>query len=78
MAMHNALLVGVPVDASGVEAGNTAGRRQAGAGTAAICGEALGWLVSMGTVAVPGLGAFLAAGPLMAALPEWVRANVGF
>lgn len=31
-------------------------------------GAALGWLVGIGTIAVPGVGAFVAAGPIMAAL----------
>jgi len=40
----------------------------AGAGTGAVLGGALGWLVGIGALAIPGLGAFIAAGPLMAAL----------
>jgi len=40
----------------------------AGAGTGAIVGGTLGWLVGIGTLAIPGLGIFIAAGPLMAAL----------
>jgi hypothetical protein len=40
----------------------------AGAGTGAIVGGALGWLVGIGALAIPGLGVFIAAGPLMAAL----------
>jgi len=40
----------------------------AGAGTGAVVGGALGWLVGIGTLAIPGLGPFIAAGPLMAAL----------
>src|SRR6478736_625149 len=39
-----------------------------GAGTGAVLGGALGWLVGMGTLAIPGLGPFIAAGPIMAAL----------
>jgi hypothetical protein len=39
-----------------------------GAGTAAVLGGALGWLVGIGALAIPGLGPFIAAGPLMAAL----------
>jgi hypothetical protein len=31
-------------------------------------GGALGWLVGIGTLAIPGLGPFIAAGPIMAAL----------
>jgi hypothetical protein len=40
----------------------------AGAGTGAIVGGALGWLVGIGALAIPGLGVVIAAGPLMAAL----------
>jgi len=39
-----------------------------GAGTGAIVGGALGWLTGIGTLAIPGLGPFIAAGPIMAAL----------
>jgi hypothetical protein len=40
----------------------------AGAGTGGILGGALGWLVGIGALAIPGLGPFIAAGPIMAAL----------
>jgi|SRR5580698_8340074 hypothetical protein len=40
----------------------------AGAGTGALLGGALGWLVGIGALAIPGLGAFIAAGPIVAAL----------
>ena len=40
----------------------------AGAGTGAVLGGALGWLVGAGSLAIPGLGPFIAAGPIMAAL----------
>ncbi|HVV87968.1 MAG TPA: hypothetical protein VHE35_33235 [Kofleriaceae bacterium] len=40
----------------------------AGAGTGAVVGGTLGWLVGIGALAIPGLGPFIAAGPLMAAL----------
>jgi hypothetical protein len=39
-----------------------------GAGTGGILGGALGWLVGIGALAIPGLGPFVAAGPIMAAL----------
>ncbi|MCR4337204.1 MAG: hypothetical protein NUV91_05310 [Candidatus Omnitrophica bacterium] len=39
-----------------------------GAGTGGILGGTLGWLASMGTLAIPGAGPFIVAGPLMAAL----------
>ena len=40
----------------------------AGAGTGAIAGGILGWLVGIGALAIPGLGPFIAAGPIVAAL----------
>lgn len=40
----------------------------AGAGSGAVIGGALGWLVGIGALAIPGLGPFIAAGPIMAAL----------
>jgi len=40
----------------------------AGAGTGAVLGGALGWLVSIGALAIPGLGLVVAAGPIMGAL----------
>ena len=40
----------------------------AGATTGAIVGGALGWLVGIGALAIPGIGPFLADGPIMAAL----------
>lgn len=39
-----------------------------GAGTGAVLGGALGWLVGAGMLAIPGVGPFIAAGPIMAAL----------
>jgi len=39
-----------------------------GAGTGVLLGGALGWLVGIGALAIPGLGPFIAAGPIMAAL----------
>jgi hypothetical protein len=39
-----------------------------GAGTGGVLGGALGWLAGIGALAVPGLGPFVAAGPIMAAL----------
>lgn len=39
-----------------------------GAGGGAILGGALGWMVGIGALAIPGLGVFIAAGPIMAAL----------
>jgi hypothetical protein len=40
----------------------------AGAGTGLVIGGTLGWLVGIGALAIPGLGPFIAAGPIMAAL----------
>jgi uncharacterized membrane protein len=40
----------------------------AGATSGAVIGGTLGWLVGIGALAIPGLGPFIAAGPLMAAL----------
>ena len=40
----------------------------AGAGTGAVLGGTLGWLAGIGMLAIPGLGPFIAAGPIMAAL----------
>jgi hypothetical protein len=39
-----------------------------GAGTGALIGGGLGWLAGIGALAIPGLGPFIAAGPIMAAL----------
>lgn len=39
-----------------------------GAGTGVVLGGALGWLLGIGAIAIPGLGPFIAAGPIMAAL----------
>lgn len=40
----------------------------AGAGTGAVVGGVLGWLAGVGALAIPGVGPFLAAGPIMGAL----------
>ena len=40
----------------------------AGASTGGILGGALGWLAGIGSLAIPGLGPFIAAGPIMGAL----------
>ncbi len=39
-----------------------------GAAAGAIAGGALGWMVGIGALAIPGAGPFIAAGPIMAAL----------
>lgn len=40
----------------------------AGASAGAVLGGALGWLAGVGALAIPGLGPFIAAGPIVAAL----------
>jgi hypothetical protein len=39
-----------------------------GAGTGGVIGGALGWIAGIGALAIPGVGPFIAAGPIMAAL----------
>lgn len=39
-----------------------------GASTGAVVGGAMGWLAGIGALAIPGVGPFIAAGPIMAAL----------
>lgn len=49
-----------------------------GAGTGGVVGGALGWLAGIGALAIPGVGPFIAAGPIMAALSgAAVGATVG-
>src|ERR1035437_6172648 len=40
----------------------------AGAGTGAALGAAAGWLIGIGALAIPGVGPFVPAGPILAAL----------
>lgn len=40
----------------------------AGVGTGGVIGGALGWIAGIGALAIPGVGPFIAAGPIMAAL----------
>jgi hypothetical protein len=40
----------------------------AGAGSGAVVGGVLGWLVGIGSLSIPGVGPFIAAGPIVAAL----------
>lgn len=40
----------------------------AGAGTGGLVGGALGWIAGIGALAIPGVGPFIAAGPILAAL----------
>jgi hypothetical protein len=39
-----------------------------GGGSGAVVGGVLGWLVGIGSLAIPGVGPFIAAGPIVAAL----------
>lgn len=39
-----------------------------GAGVGATIGGTMGWLIGIGSLAIPGLGPFIAAGPILAAL----------
>jgi hypothetical protein len=50
----------------------------AGAGTGVVAGGVFGWLVGLGALAIPGVGPFIAAGPIMAALAgAGIGATVG-
>ena len=40
----------------------------AGAGTGGVLGGTLGWIAGIGALAIPGVGPFIAAGPIIAAL----------
>ena len=40
----------------------------AGAGTGGVVGGTLGWIAGIGALAIPGVGPFIAAGPILAAL----------
>lgn len=40
----------------------------AGGGTCGVLGAALGWFVGIGSLSIPGVGPFVAAGPILAAL----------
>jgi hypothetical protein len=49
-----------------------------GAGSGGVIGGALGWLAGIGALAIPGVGPFIAAGPILAALSgAAVGATVG-
>ncbi len=53
----------------GMEKSTKAPEVAAGAGaTGALAGGVFGWLVGIGALAIPGIGPFIAAGPIMAAL----------
>ena len=53
----------------GIEAGSKAPEGAVVGGTTGVlAGGVLGWLVGIGSLAIPGVGPFIAAGPIMAAL----------
>jgi hypothetical protein len=53
----------------GIEAKSKAPEGAAtGAGSGAILGGAVGWLIGIGSLAIPGVGPLIAAGPILAAL----------
>jgi hypothetical protein len=63
----------LPESASGRDLGTVKATKApegatAGAGSGAVVGGVLGWLVGIGSLAIPGVGPFIAAGPIMAAL----------
>jgi hypothetical protein len=63
----------IPQPESVHDFGHTAGTKvpegiSAGAAVGAIAGGMLGWLVGAGTLAIPGFGVLIAAGPIVAAL----------
>jgi len=63
----------VPQNAGSKEFGHEKGTKSAegavaGASAGAVVGGALGWLAGIGMLAIPGVGPFLAAGPIVAAL----------
>ena len=63
----------LPVSASSRELGTQKTSKApegatAGAGSGAVLGGILGWLVGIGSLAIPGVGPFIAAGPIVAAL----------
>jgi len=51
-------------------------RATAGAATVGVVGGALGWLVGIGALAIPGIGPLVAAGPIMAALAGFGAGSV--
>jgi hypothetical protein len=51
-------------------------RAAAGAAGVGVLGGALGWLVSIGALAIPGLGPLVAAGPIMGALAGFGAGSV--
>jgi hypothetical protein len=63
----------IPQPESVHDFGHTAGTKapegvSAGVAVGAVAGGMLGWLVGAGTLAIPGFGALIAAGPIVAAL----------
>ena len=69
---------GTTRDFAHVQATKTPEGAATGAGTGGMLGGALGWLAGIGALSIPGLGAFIAAGPIMAALSgAAIGASVG-
>jgi len=63
----------LPESASGREIGTQKATKApegatAGAGSGTVLGGVLGWLVGVGSLAIPGVGPFIAAGPILTAL----------
>ena len=53
----------------------------AGASAGAVVGGVLGWLIGIGAIAIPGIGPFIAAGPIVSALAgigAWPGATTAF
>lgn len=48
-----------------------------GAGTGSFIGEPLNWIAGIGVLAIPGLGPFMAAGPIIAALSGAAGGEIG-
>jgi hypothetical protein len=69
MVGKNTAVFGIYRDRTSVETAVDALRQQGFRSTdISVIGGTLGWLVGIGALAIPGLGPFIAAGPIMAAL----------
>ncbi|HEX4997803.1 MAG TPA: DUF3341 domain-containing protein [Terriglobia bacterium] len=62
------VLCPISVARSGDRPVRTPGNAAIGATSGGGVGESLGWLAGIGSMAIPGVGPFIAAGPIMAAL----------
>lgn len=70
---HNDISVLLPENAGNKDFGTVKNSKApegatTGGATGAVLGGSLGWLLGIGALAIPGLGPFIAAGPIMAAL----------